>query len=80
MAASRVKILRQGGLFIAYSQYLDISTTGKTEADARSRFQSVIDICIRDGEPKERVCSRLLELGWVQRLKRWTPPETKRGA
>jgi len=76
-ATSRFKILRQGGLFIAYSQSLDIATTGKSEADARARFQTVLDICTRDGVPKAEVCSKLLELGWTQKSKRWAPPEKK---
>lgn len=78
-AVSRFKILRQGGLYIAYSQSLDIATTGKSEADARTRFQAVLDICTRDGVPKDGVCSRLLELGWTQKSKRWAPPEGKKG-
>ena len=74
---ARVQLLRQGGLYIAYSPSLDIATTGKSEGEARTKFQSVLDICVRDGVPKSGVCSRLLELGWTQKSKRWAPPEKK---
>ncbi len=74
----KVQLLRQGGLYIAYSPFLDIATTGKSEDEARGRFQVVLEICRVDKVSTNDICNRLTELGWTQRHKRWTPPvETK---
>ena len=71
------RLLRQGGLYIAYSPSLDISTTGKSETEARDRFQSVLDICKRANVPKSGVAHKLTELGWTQKSKRWAPPDLR---
>jgi hypothetical protein len=44
LAGLPVQIIRQGGLFIAYSHKLDIATTGKSEKQAVDRFGSLIEI------------------------------------
>lgn len=75
--SSSFKLLRQGGLYIAYSPSLDISTTGKSETEARDRFQSVLDICKKSNVPKSGVAHKLAELGWTQKSKRWAPPDTR---
>lgn len=69
-----MQLIRQGGLFILYSHGLDMSTTGKTEAEARDRFQSIIDECTKAGVSKSGVCGVLMGLGWTQRAQRWSPP------
>lgn len=74
---TKVQVLRQGGLFIAYSHILDLSTTGKSETEALGRFQNVVEICTRAGIGKAEVCNKLTEMGWTQKQKRWTPPDTK---
>ncbi|MCL9972238.1 MAG: hypothetical protein NBV63_02425 [Candidatus Pacebacteria bacterium] len=74
---AKVQILRQGGLFVAYSHALDIATTGKSETDARAKFQTVVDLCTKGGVPKSGICNKLMSLGWTQKSKRWSPPEPK---
>lgn len=70
----RVQLIRQGGLFILYSHGLDISTTGKTEAEARDRFQTILDECTKAGVTKSGIYGTMFSLGWTQRLQRWSPP------
>jgi hypothetical protein len=77
VSKGKMQLIRQGGLFILYSHGLDISTTGKTEQEARGRFQIIIDECTKAGVSKAGVCGVLMSLGWTQRAQRWSPPSTR---
>jgi|GEM_PF-1381938 len=78
LAGLPVQIIKQGGLYIAYSHKLDISTTGKSEKQAVDRFGNLIEIFLTEIVKKNgSFDNRLLELGWTQRQKRWYPPLSK---
>lgn len=71
----QIQVIRQGGLFIAYSHALDLSTTGKSEKQAIGRFEDVLHIFIREvikneTEKKGIFNQALLNLGWTQKAKR----------
>ncbi len=75
----KVQVIKQGGLFIAYSHALDISTTGKSEKQAMDTFSSLVKIFVREtirteAERPGGVNQILRDLGWTQKAKRWSPP------
>ena len=75
----RIQIIKQGRLFIAYSHTLDLATTGKSEAQAVTRFEDLVQIFLRQviKNESERVGAlgpALVHLGWTKREKRWSPP------
>jgi predicted RNase H-like HicB family nuclease len=39
-----VAILREGKRFVAYTPALDLSTSGKTQAEAKARFQEAAEL------------------------------------
>lgn len=75
----RLLVIRQGGLFIAYSRKLDLATTGKSEKQAMGNFADLAKIFTKQmiEEETERPgasSQMLIDLGWTNRAKRWTPP------
>ncbi len=78
LADFKVQIIKQGGLCIAYSHTLDLSTTGKSEAQAMNNFGTIAALSTR-GVSKRAVNldQALLDLGWTKRAKRWSPPVVK---
>lgn len=82
LAGFKLQVIQQGRLFIAYSHTLDISTTGKTEAEAVERFGSMIHIFMKEVIKYEAktpgvFTSALTALGWTKRSSRWSPPTSK---
>jgi len=69
-----VDIIKQGKSFVAYSPALDISTTGKTQSEARKKFQEIVDIFFEEVDDKRTLKKALTELGWKQEEKEWKPP------
>ena len=77
----KIQLIKQGGLFIVYSHKLDISTTGKSEKQALGNFADLAKFFTKDMIAKEvdrpgASTQQLLEMGWTNRAKRWTPPLT----
>ena len=70
-----VLITKQGRRFVAYTPALDISTSGKSEKDVKSKFIELSNLFLEElieaGTEKEV----LSELGWTKIEKKWTPPE-----
>ena len=77
----KVQVIKQGGLYIAYSHTLDIATTGKSEAQALDIFTTIAEIFNRVASTKQKdfglLDAELIKLGWKQKNKRWFPPEEK---
>lgn len=69
-----IQMIKQGTLFIAYSHTLDISTTGKSEKQANDNFNDLLNILLKDLIKRRNIDAVLLENGWTQRAKRWSPP------
>ncbi|OGG69412.1 hypothetical protein A3F27_03160 [Candidatus Kaiserbacteria bacterium RIFCSPHIGHO2_12_FULL_53_13] len=72
----QVQFIKQGKQVVAYSPALDISTCGKTTAQARQRFQELARIFIKEIVNAGTAEDVLSELGWVKHAKQknWVPP------
>ena len=69
-----VAFLREGEYFIAYSPALDLSTSGKSFAQAKKRFSEVVEIFFEELLEKGTLEEVLSELGWRKVKREWVPP------
>lgn len=69
-----VSIFREEKHFIAYTPALDLSTSGKTFAEAKQRFAEAVNIFFNEVAKKETLNDVLKELGWKKVQKKWSPP------
>jgi hypothetical protein len=69
-----VSILKQGNRYIVYSPALDLSTSGKSQDQARKRFAEAALLLIEELGRAGTVHDVLTELGWRQERKQWEPP------
>ena len=70
-----VSILKEGNRFVAYSPALDLSSSGKTFEEARSRFIEATDIFFEEIEEHGTLEEVLAELGWQKKRRTWSAPE-----
>ena len=70
-----VIVLKQAGRYIAYSPALDLSTSGKTEKEAKRRFEEASAIFMEELDAAGTLYDVLRELGWYQVQKQWSPPK-----
>lgn len=70
-----VLITKQGKRFVAYTPALDISTSGKSEKDVKSKFEEMTNIFLEEIHEAGTEKEVLQELGWRKIEKKWTPPE-----
>ena len=69
-----VSILKEGDNFIAYSPVLDLSTVGKTFAEAKMMFEEAVKIFFEEIVAKRTIDEALSELGWQKKKKTFIPP------
>ena len=69
-----VSVFKEGKFFIAYTPALDISTSGKTYAEVKQRFDEVVKIFFEEIIDKGTFKEVLQELGWRKIHKEWSPP------
>jgi len=69
-----VSILREGKQYVAYTPALDLSTSGKTFAQAKKRFEEAVNIFFEEIYRSNTLESVLLELGWQKINSKWNPP------
>lgn len=69
-----VAILREGKRFVAYTPALDLSTSGKSFAEAKARFQEAAELFFEEVERMGTLHETLLSLGWSKVERQWTPP------
>ncbi len=69
-----VSILKEGNNFIAYSPVLDLSTVGKTFAEAKMMFEEAVQIFFEEIIAKGTINEALSELGWQKKKKTFIPP------
>lgn len=69
-----ITFLREGKRFIAYSPALDLSTSGKSFEEAKTRFEEIADIFFEEVANKDTLQEVLQSLGWERQDKQWTPP------
>lgn len=70
-----VVITKQGKRFVAYTPALDISTSGKTEKEAKSRFIELANLFLEEIVEAGTASEVLSELGWKKVQKQWAPPK-----
>lgn len=70
-----INILKQSGRYIAYSPALDLSTSGRTEKEAKKRFEEASLMLIEELDKAGTLNDVLRELGWKQAQKQWSPPK-----
>ncbi len=70
-----VVITKQNKRFVAYTPALDLSTTGKSEKEAKLRFAEIANLFLEEIVMAGTVKDVLSELGWKKAQKRWSPPK-----
>ena len=69
-----VAFIKEAGQVVAYTPALDISTSGKDEAEAKQRFDELVRIFFADLVQNNTVDAVLPELGWIKQESQWAPP------
>jgi len=69
-----VAILKEGNRYIAFSPALDLSTSGKTEKEARKRFGEAAQLFFEETTEAGTLERALRELGWKRAKSKWNPP------
>ena len=69
-----VSILREGKKYIAYTPALDLSTSGKSFDEAKTRFTEIVNIFFDEIFSKNTAEEVLTDLGWQKIHEKWNPP------
>lgn len=69
-----VLFLREKNRFVAYSPALDLSTSGKTFAEAKRRFGEAAALFFESLQRHGTTSDALEELGWQKAQRSWKPP------
>lgn len=69
-----VAILREGNRFIAHTSALDLSTSGRTFAEAKRRFVEATELFFEELDRMGTLHETLTGLGWRRVERRWKPP------
>lgn len=69
-----VSILREGNRYVAYSPALDLSTSGRTHAEAQRRFAEAAMLFFEEINRKRTMDTALTELGWQRARRTWQAP------
>ena len=69
-----VSFLKEDKRFIAYTPVLDLSTSGKTYAEARTRFEEIARLFFEETLRKGTLEEVLESLGWKKMHAMWQPP------
>jgi predicted RNase H-like HicB family nuclease len=73
-ASLPVIFLKEKGRFVAYTPALDLSTSGKTLAQAKKHFAEAAAIFFEECHKEGTLDEVLRELGWEKRDNAWMPP------
>lgn len=69
-----VIFLREGKRFIAYTPALDLSTSGKSFAEAKRRFEEIAQVFFDEIGRMGTLEEVLLNLGWQKEERKFIPP------
>ncbi|MEK7187711.1 MAG: hypothetical protein AAB691_02605 [Patescibacteria group bacterium] len=69
-----VVFIREGKRYIAHSPALDLSTSGRSFAQAKKRFEEAASLFFEEIMSKGTVANVLSGLGWTKQRKIWQPP------
>lgn len=70
-----VNILKQSNRYVVYSPALDLSTSGRSEIEAKKRFGEAALLFIDELNKAGTLKDVLGELGWRHSQKQWSPPK-----
>ena len=74
-----VNFIKEGKSFVAYSPALDLSTAGKSQAEAKKRFEEAVSMFFSDIVERGVIAEVLKSLGWknssTNSSPRWQPPQ-----
>lgn len=70
-----VVVMKQGKRFVVYSPALDLSTSGKTEKQAKKRFEEAVEVFFEEIIEAGTASEVLRDLGWEREKKQWQPPQ-----
>ena len=73
-ASLPVTFLREGDQFVAYTPALDLSTSGSSFEQAKTRFGEIVGIFFEECLNMGTLESVLSDLGWKKRNSGWNPP------
>ena len=71
----RVQITKEKGHYVAWAPALDLSTSGRSEQEARRRFKEAVSLFLVDLVSAGTVDEVLASLGWKKEPKFWSPPK-----
>lgn len=69
-----VSFLKEGKIYVAYTPALDLSTCGKTLAEAERMFKEVVELFIEELQRMGTLDKTLSDLGWVKVKREWHSP------
>ncbi len=69
-----VTIFREGKAFVAYTPALDLSSTGKTEGEAKRMFAEAVDLLFEELIEMGTLETVLKDLGWTKQDGTFQPP------
>ena len=69
-----VQFMKQKNRYIAYTPLLDLSTSGRSEIEAKKRFTEIVDIFFEEIIAAGTLDTVLGELGWKKISQNWQPP------
>jgi hypothetical protein len=69
-----VSFLKEGKSFVAYTPALDLSTSGKTLAEAERRFADAVGVFFEELHRMGTLDEVLRDLGWVKVKREWRSP------
>jgi len=71
-----VLIKKEGGVFVAYTPALDISTYGKSESKAKKNFEELVQVYFEEFIDQPHALDEVLDsLGWIKHKNNWQPPK-----
>jgi predicted RNase H-like HicB family nuclease len=72
-----INVTQQGNRFVVYCPALDLTTSGKTETEAKHQFESLLPLFIEELEEAGTTGEVLSELGWKKSETdtQWNPPK-----
>ena len=70
-----VSVLKQGNRYIVYAPALDLSTSGRSEKEAKKRFVEAAMLFVEELDKAGTTDGVLKELGWHHVRKQWMPPQ-----
>lgn len=70
-----VTLFREGEYVVAYSPVLDLSSTGRTEEEAKTMFAEAVEVLFEELEEMGTLEGVLKDLGWTRAKGLLQPPE-----